>query len=125
MRLRVAVVLHVAALQREDGVVASHAAVLPGEPVRAALPEDDVARRHELRVALFGAEAAAGGVAGAVGAALGGVGGGAGVGGWFCGRGWEEGEAGEGKEEEGGRRGREGGGKVSGEEGRVEGWAWS
>ncbi len=64
-------------------MVAAHAAVLAGEPVRAALAEDDVAGDDELGGGFFGAEAFAGALGGFVGAALGGVGGGAvgGVGG--------------------------------------------
>ncbi len=41
---RVLVVLDVARLRGVDSVVATHAAVGAGEPVRAALAEDDVAR---------------------------------------------------------------------------------
>lgn len=40
---RVLVVLHIARLRREDGVIAADVAVLAGEPERAALAEDDVA----------------------------------------------------------------------------------
>ena len=59
-------------------MVAAHGAVLAGEPVRAALAEDDVARDDELGGGAFGAEAFSGSWGGFVGAALGGVGGGAG-----------------------------------------------
>ncbi len=52
-------------------MVASHAAVVAWVPVRAALPEDDVARDHVLLAGLFGAESFAGAVFGAVCAALG------------------------------------------------------
>lgn len=45
---RVAVELDVAGLRGVDGVVATHAAVVAGEPVRAALAEDDVAWNHIL-----------------------------------------------------------------------------
>lgn len=79
MRLRILVENHIPLLLGEDRVVAPHAAVLAGEPVRAALAEDDVARDDELGGALFGSEAFAGAVGGFVGAALGGVRGGAGV----------------------------------------------
>lgn len=40
--LGVLVVFHVPAFGGVDGVVAAHGAVLAGEPVRAALAEDDV-----------------------------------------------------------------------------------
>lgn len=79
MRFGVLVEADVALLLGEDGVVPAHVAVLAGEPVRAALAEDDVAGDDELGGALFGAEAFAGALGGFVGAALGGVGGGAGV----------------------------------------------
>lgn len=117
---RILIVPHEALHAREDRVVAAHAAVLPGEPERAALAEDDVARHDELGLGFFGAEALAGALFGAVGAALGGVGGGAGVG--RVGGGGEESEGGEGEavegEEEGGGGGGEGG---EGGEG-VEAW---
>ena len=61
-------------------MIAAHAAVLAGEPVRAALAEDNVSGDDEFGVALFGAEAFSGAGGGFVGAALGGVGGGAGGG---------------------------------------------
>lgn len=59
-------------------MVASHGAVLAGEPVCAALAEYDVPRHDELGGAFFGAETFSGALGGFVGAALGGVGGGAG-----------------------------------------------
>ena len=40
----IAVEFHVAGLKGENCVVAAHAAVVAGKPVRAALAEDDVAR---------------------------------------------------------------------------------
>ena len=69
--------------------------------MRAALPEDDVARDNVLRGSSFGTETFAGALGGFVGAAFGGVGGGAGRLEWK-----EEGEtaggwAVEGKAEEG------------------------
>lgn len=64
-------------------MVAAHAAVLAGVPVRATLAEDDVPWDNELAGCLFGAKAFAGafGLDG-VGAAFGGVGCGAGRGEW-------------------------------------------
>lgn len=74
--LRVEVVLDVSGLGRVDGVVPPHGAVLAGEPFRAALPVDDVARDHVLLAGLLRAETFAGGVAGGgVRGTLGGVGG--------------------------------------------------
>lgn len=60
-------------------MVATHAAVLAGEPVRAALAEDDVARHDELGGGFLGAEAFSGAAGGGFGAAFGGVGGVAGL----------------------------------------------
>lgn len=99
MALGVAVVFDVAGFRGVDGVVAAHAAVVAGEPVRAPLPEDDVAGYHVLLAGFLGPEPFAGAVFGAVGAALGCVRGVAALGareeGWgrSCGRGrcgWEE-----------------------------------
>lgn len=66
-------------LRREDGAVPPHVAVLAGEPVRAALAEDDVAGNDELGGSLFGAESFARAGGGFVRAALRGVRGGAGM----------------------------------------------
>lgn len=92
----------VSAFFGEDGVVATHAAVLTGEPMRAALSEDDVARDNVLLGGFFGAETFSGTLAGAVGAGLFGVRGVAGLleeGSEFWeGTGLEEGEDGGGAE---------------------------
>lgn len=56
-------------------MVATHTAILTGEPVRAALSKDDISRDYMLRGAPFGAETFTGALRGLVGAAFGGVGG--------------------------------------------------
>ena len=66
----VLVVSHVALFKREDGMVAAHAAVLPWEPMRAALAKDDVSGHDILRVGFFRAETFAGAGRGFVGGAL-------------------------------------------------------
>ncbi len=46
--VRVLVILHVAGLRGIDGVVATHGAVFAGEPMGAALAEDDISRNDIL-----------------------------------------------------------------------------
>ena len=75
MPFGVAVEFDVAGLRCVDGMVPAHSAVVAWEPVRAALPEDDVAGYHVLLAGLLCSQAFAGAVFGSVGAALRGVGG--------------------------------------------------
>ncbi len=70
MSFRIEVVLDVAFFTREYRVVPAHPAVVAGEPMRASLAEDDIARHDILLAGLFGAKAFARTVFGAVGAAL-------------------------------------------------------
>lgn len=83
MPLGIAIVLDVARFGGVDGVVAAHAAVVAGEPMRAPLPEDDVAGDDVLLAGFLGPEPFAWAVFGAVGPALG------------CVRGWAGLRAGE------------------------------
>lgn len=80
MPLGVLVKHHKPLLPRENRMIAAHAAVLAGEPVRAALAEDDVAWHDELGGRFFGAEAFSGATGGGTGATFRAVGGVAGLG---------------------------------------------
>ncbi|KAJ5620914.1 hypothetical protein N7510_004898 [Penicillium lagena] len=59
MQLRIAVIPHITRVLGEDGMVSADAAVLAGEPFRAALSEDDASRHDVLAARALGAEALA------------------------------------------------------------------
>ena len=73
MLLGIPIIAHKSPLERKDGVVPAHAAILAGEPMRAALPENYVSRNDKFGIGLFGPEAFAGPRGGFVGTALGGM----------------------------------------------------
>lgn len=104
MPSRVAVVPHIPRRSSVDRVVAAHHAIVAGEPVRAALFEEDVSGDDVFAAGFLGSQALSGAVFGAVGNSLGFVRGVADAG---CGR-WGRGAWGQPEATEGGFEDREG-----------------